>query len=117
LVLWARLELARLAPLPPQDSVSTNSTTRAKVVSLLLIAGRFFLFKLRQIKRLVVGRLEFRHVGNRHFVARFRQLSRLLLNRRGVLEQAGRRLRRLAAQVREAQAADEEQCRANSRGP
>jgi len=29
LVLWARLELARLAPLPPQDSVSTNSTTRA----------------------------------------------------------------------------------------
>jgi len=29
MVLWARLELARLAPLPPQDSVSTNSTTRA----------------------------------------------------------------------------------------
>ncbi len=25
----ARLELARLAPLPPQDSVSTNSTTSA----------------------------------------------------------------------------------------
>ena len=31
LVLWARLELARLAPLPPQDSVSTNSTTRADI--------------------------------------------------------------------------------------
>jgi hypothetical protein len=33
LVLWARLELARLAPLPPQDSVSTNSTTRAMITS------------------------------------------------------------------------------------
>ena len=29
LVQMARLELARLAPLPPQDSVSTNSTTSA----------------------------------------------------------------------------------------
>ncbi len=29
MVPWARLELARLAPLPPQDSVSTNFTTKA----------------------------------------------------------------------------------------
>ena len=29
MVLWARLELACLAALPPQDSVSTNFTTRA----------------------------------------------------------------------------------------
>jgi hypothetical protein len=29
MVLWARLELAHLAALPPQDSVSTNFTTRA----------------------------------------------------------------------------------------
>jgi len=40
LVLWARLELARLAPLPPQDSVSTNSTTRAVVLFYTLIRGR-----------------------------------------------------------------------------
>ena len=31
LVPWARLELAQLAPLPPQDSVSTNFTTKALV--------------------------------------------------------------------------------------
>ena len=30
LVPWARLELARLSPLPPQDSVSTNFTTKAR---------------------------------------------------------------------------------------
>ena len=36
LVLWARLELARLAPLPPQDSVSTNSTTRAMFAAQIL---------------------------------------------------------------------------------
>jgi hypothetical protein len=30
LVPTARLELAQLSPLPPQDSVSTNSTTSAK---------------------------------------------------------------------------------------
>ena len=29
MVPWARLELARLAAPPPQDGVSTNSTTRA----------------------------------------------------------------------------------------
>lgn len=29
MVPMARLELARLSPLPPQDSVSTNSTTSA----------------------------------------------------------------------------------------
>src|SRR5690625_3364611 len=33
-VLTARIELAWLSPLPPQDSVSTNSTTSAKKRSL-----------------------------------------------------------------------------------
>jgi hypothetical protein len=32
----ARLELAQLSPLPPQDSVSTNFTTSAALVFLLL---------------------------------------------------------------------------------
>ncbi len=31
LVPWARLELARLSTLPPQDSVSTNFTTKASL--------------------------------------------------------------------------------------
>jgi hypothetical protein len=31
LVPTARLELAQLSPLPPQDSVSTNSTTSANL--------------------------------------------------------------------------------------
>ncbi len=30
MVRWARFELARLSALPPQDSVSTDSTTSAK---------------------------------------------------------------------------------------
>jgi hypothetical protein len=35
LVPTARLELAQLSPLPPQDSVSTNFTTSARVRSVL----------------------------------------------------------------------------------
>ncbi len=34
LVPSARLELAKLSPLPPQDSVSTNFTTTASIIRL-----------------------------------------------------------------------------------
>jgi hypothetical protein len=34
----ARLELAQLSPLPPQDSVSTNFTTSARVLRILFTA-------------------------------------------------------------------------------
>jgi hypothetical protein len=40
LVPTARLELAQLAPLPPQDSVSTNFTTSAKT-NILTCFGPF----------------------------------------------------------------------------
>ena len=33
----ARLELAQLSPLPPQDSVSTNFTTSARVLRILAV--------------------------------------------------------------------------------
>ena len=33
----ARLELAQLSPLPPQDSVSTNFTTSARVLQIILM--------------------------------------------------------------------------------
>ncbi len=36
MVHWARLELARVASPPPQDGVSTNSTTSAYAPSFLI---------------------------------------------------------------------------------
>ena len=71
LVPSARLELAQLSPLPPQDSVSTNFTTTADCCLLSLAAffcdlcsvrearQEFYLEKiaLRQSKVLIFGRL------------------------------------------------------------
>ena len=46
-----------LRPLPPQDSVSTNSTTRAFILFLFLIAEyRYFCFQL--LEQLVVAVVE-----------------------------------------------------------
>jgi len=42
----ARLELAQLSPLPPQDSVSTNFTTSARVLRMLLTTDKVFLIAL-----------------------------------------------------------------------
>ena len=53
----AGLEPAQEFPLPPQDSVSTNSTTRAFILFLFLIAEyHYFCFQL--LEQLVVAVVE-----------------------------------------------------------
>ena len=59
LVPTARLELAQLSPLPPQDSVSTNFTTSADVV-------------LRYYSTVIHSHL---HSGNRYPAAKFKAAS------------------------------------------
>src|SRR5580700_4572839 len=48
LVPTVRLELTRLTPLPPQDSVSTNSTTSARARSLRYVNGLGFVIGCRR---------------------------------------------------------------------
>src|ERR1700693_5337329 len=67
LVPTVRLELTRLTPLPPQDSVSTNSTTSAIVFYSLRYIARFRagLFRRRGGSR---RRGALRHVGRLAFL-------------------------------------------------
>jgi len=57
MVPMARLELARVTPLPPQDSVSTNSTTSAYQLKSLKCRVTLFFQALRFLTCFIPGYL------------------------------------------------------------
>src|SRR5690606_4224272 len=106
------LEPTRLAPLPPQDSVSTSSTTSALIKSLIARPGRRSLWlsgrrRLLRARRLVPGRRLRRQRRRRIEVLRLARHRARRSGRRGSLEQA-RRLLLLRREERKRQARDEE---------